>query len=1295
MWSPAVTAAVLAVLLRVCSQQDLVNGRSVCYVNPQNNTTCPYHPCYTLQEYVEQSSDVVKQCRLGEPNTVYRFLGGASHHLFSNISLQVNSVSLLGRWGEGAHAVSHAEIVCEGSWGILFHNSHNIVISHLTFTECGYNLGPEIATLAFKNMTDLKVISTTVRNGSGYGLYAGCVMGHVEVNDSEFAENKGLIEEGGNCAFFYKHCPDIPSLLSINNSRFLNGYSRSIGSLATGLYVFIWTNGVNVEIDNITAVGNRATGSLSLGGNVALLVRNRTTVLTNWVVVKNSYIADGEANTGGGIYLSFAITPSSHYNSSHESSLTIKTHGEIPAEVLASELLRIESTHIVGNHATHEGGGLYLITHEDPTIFQPLTHTIIRGCVFTNNSLKSDSGGGVALHLANHYVLGYLNHSIPQFYTLVINCTIERNFLVSEANVGEVVFTASSALFLNQNPSGVLVEDSRILNNSCTGISVVESAVIVAGEVVVAFNNGTNGGGFIFCDGGYMLLRAHATLLIKKNSAIHAGGGIYTEDSCLQSKPPCFFQLDIAIYRDPSLNTTIDVQIVNNTASYAGSAIFGGSVVYCYLFPQFVPDLKKPGQEMFKQIFSITHPASDLSPISSEPYKVCFCSKNYTWPDCSIGSIARTVYPGETLTVFVFSVGQHSGSAAHAVTASLKYNGSQLGELQFLQDTNSTNCTQFNYTVFSQHPSEVISLQVHHLGIASEASQKEMARIHITFNPCPVGFSITENSPYKCGCVKPLNGYQCDINRQVIKVPSRTWIGIYDLPQNVSSLTSHFSNNITTGGYSVQIEHHCPYDFCTQDLVEIHTGPHLSNFSSNALCAYHREGVLCGACKEGYSLIFGNAECRRCTNSSYLFLILVFAGAGVLLVLLLVLTDLSVSSGLLSGVLFYANLVQVNSSVFFGKHISDNKVVSICSIFIAWLNLDFGFKTCFYNGMDAYMKTWLQFAFPFYVWGIAIIIILLSRRFPSNYIAGRSPVRLLATLFILSYAKLLRTIIRALAFNNVSQWTANGHLLQPRLVWREDGNFEYLHGKYIPLFVFAIVVGLVTLPYTLVLLCHQWLLRGSHWRCCSLLVRLKPLFDAYTAPYKPHCRFWTGFLLLMRVLLFLAFSGSHVYPAVRLSLIITACIVIQMMAWSLHGVFRNKYMDSINSVLFLNLGLFSAVTSYNETHDYHQVTVIIVSVGATFALFVCILLYHVLSQIKRMKMWSRFELWLRDKLYQQCPRLERRRRRRRTRVHADSDLDSSGTHVTQTFVDPFDIEYREPLVSSNSNSYESCSDQCS
>ena len=38
------------------------------------------------------------------------------------------------------------------------------------------------------------------------------------------------------------------------------------------------------------------------------------------------------------------------------------------------------------------------------------------------------------------------------------------------------------------------------------------------------------------------------------------------------------------------------------------------------------------------------------------------------------------------------------------------------------------------------------------------------------------------------------------------------------------------------------------------------------------------------------------------------------------------------------------------------------------SVFFAWLNLDFGIETCFYNGMDPYSQTWLQFIFPAYVY---------------------------------------------------------------------------------------------------------------------------------------------------------------------------------------------------------------------------------------------------------------------------------------------------------------------------------------
>ena len=88
----------------------------------------------------------------------------------------------------------------------------------------------------------------------------------------------------------------------------------------------------------------------------------------------------------------------------------------------------------------------------------------------------------------------------------------------------------------------------------------------------------------------------------------------------------------------------------------------------------------------------------------------------------------------------------------------------------------------------------------------------------------------------------------------------------------------------------------------------------------------------------------------------------------------------------------------LKTSIFFQP-----QTTNILSVFIAWLNLDLGIETCFYNGMDAYMKMWLQFAFPFYVWALVCMIILgshYSGRVAKTF--GSNPVVVLSTLFLLS-----------------------------------------------------------------------------------------------------------------------------------------------------------------------------------------------------------------------------------------------------------------------------------------------------
>ena len=201
---------------------------------------------------------------------------------------------------------------------------------------------------------------------------------------------------------------------------------------------------------------------------------------------------------------------------------------------------------------------------------------------------------------------------------------------------------------------------------------------------------------------------------------------------------------------------------------------------------------------------------------------------------------------------------------------------------------------------------------------------------------------------------------------------------------------------------SLILHPHCPFDYCIS---------HPTSFTVNETdkqCAYDRTGLLCGGCQSELSLVLGSSQCKQCSNSC-LSLLIVFAVAGIALVVLLLACNLTVAMGTINGLIFYANIIAVDRSVFF-----PSGDTNILTVFIAWLNLDLGIESCFYDGMEAYGRMWLQFVLiPYiYVWVLIAITIFLGHY--STWAAkllGRNPVAVLATLILLSYAKLLRTII--------------------------------------------------------------------------------------------------------------------------------------------------------------------------------------------------------------------------------------------------------------------------------------------
>ena len=385
-------------------------------------------------------------------------------------------------------------------------------------------------------------------------------------------------------------------------------------------------------------------------------------------------------------------------------------------------------------------------------------------------------------------------------------------------------------------------------------------------------------------------------------------------------------------------------------------------------------------------------------------------------------------------------------------------------------------------------------------------------------------------------------------------------------------------------------------------------------------CANNRSGLLCGRCKEGYSLVLGNFQCvensMQCTNN-YLSLLIVFAVMGVALIFLLLVCKLTVATGTLSGLVFYANIVGVNRTIFLPVESTD-----AFSVFIAWLNLDFGIETCFYDGMDAYSKTWLQFVFPVYIWALVGLIILVShfsQRFAN--LLGNNPVSVLATLILLSYAKILRTLIATAYFTHLEYPTYN------RSVWFYDANIDYISGKHIPLFLVAVLVFFfLFLPYTLLLLFGQWLQAISHLRLFSWVnsARLKPFMDSYHAPYKAKHRYWPGLLLVLRFVLLLVFALNPQQDTnINLLTILLGAGILQLWAWASGGVYKNWCLDALEGSFSLNLIMLVGTTYYVKFSEGSQLAVGYTSFSIALVTFIAILAYHIFQQVRHTKLWEK------------------------------------------------------------------------
>ena len=626
----------------------------------------------------------------------------------------------------------------------------------------------------------------------------------------------------------------------------------------------------------------------------------------------------------------------------------------------------------------------------------------------------------------------------------------------------------------------------------------------------------------------------------------------------------------------PYPNSNLDPYLYPPNPPYPNlnqSCVTNMAITKCQWIPLSVFENVLP-QDINKQYIQYyDNNSSGIETLNINQSTLCICTDEMNY-NCHISDLGY-LYPGQTLTTFLHSATkQHNNFYTEVVivkTDIINYNLSYVKPCTILninehQQFIDKPCTELRYTIgFSSEWCEI------YLKILYD-SDSNLNIFNIRKLKCPPGFTEINTI---CQCDSAITSFvmiSCNINDQTILRPANNWI----------SATTH--NN----SYTYQISLHCPFHYCL---------PHSShlNFSTpNSQCQFNRSGLLCGQCQQGLSSAFGSLYCQKCSNI-YILLIIPIAIAGLLLVFLIFHLNLTVTDGTINAFILYTNIISINIPVFFP---STNEFVPAYT-FISLANLDLGIQTCFYNGMDDYAKMWLQLAFPLYLMIIATLLIISSRHYTAiQRLTACRALPVLATLFLLSYTKILQTISSVLFFYSSITNLPSKHTM---LVWSVDTNIPLFGTQFTILFIVCLILFLILVPFNIVLLFTR---TSSRFKFIN---KFKPLLDAYQGPYKDKFYYWTGLQLLLRALFFGLSSLDR-----NINLMVGT--VLLGVFGGITGIvrpFKNNMKNYQELILILNLHGLYAISQFFQD-DINQTTINIMIITCAVQ-FTCIFTYHMIT----------------------------------------------------------------------------------
>ena len=1096
-------------------------------------------------------------------------------------SFNLTNVDTFALVGDEDFGSGKVRITCEPEVSISFVLCENIIFERIQLHRCGgwrestaganesVPIGPGNRGVLFRTVLDFRYCrnawftNVEVSNSTGVGINFFNVGGILNLTNCAFTDNKGANYSETNRPLQAPFIGDEYVLSGGGVILTLSVYEYNVLNVTPSQQESFQHNNSYI-FSSCTFLGNEAIGwnissiydqkkdpgrsEFSLGAGLAINFKGNASDCN--IQIQSCSFTGNKARWGGALNV------------------------EIGDQVKRNRFM-ITNTSFRDNSGKLAGGGVRIGNLQTRATVETMNTFIFdKNCTFTNNT--AIWGGGVSLYGRSIWgssntetqFLGKFNLCIWRDNQATVGSALavmlDRKQEVQvdsgipiSISFKDCTFTGNQVVVLDEGVligEGALYSDGVILNfrgktlftnNTNTALSLDGSVTKISDHVNFINNHGYRGGALAMRGYSKIIFQKNSTLSFYNNSCDHKGGAMYIETA---GSPMVAFNATGVDIHDCffGYQDTRDFQYWNTSVIFQGNEAVDdkkGNSIYATT----LQNCRRPGESRqdntvlkwkfihFKRLDGEI--SLRKNEVTTDAVELHFDRKDWkVAPGQVFNATLRLVDEIGNTVVGIVDIDIHVPEKAPLV---------KLGTTStlFLADG------QISSLSLTGKPESAFTVVMHYM--ARELLQKRI--VNVSLQNCHAGF-IYNSSVQNCVCMKSPGIARCDLNdKKTVYLKKGYWAG-------------KVGDDFTT--------YLCPDGYCTT-----HKSIFPSEYTYNGtVCKKGRiqSSVLCGQCERGYSIMFASEQCSPNCSNKWLWMILAYVIALIIVTCFVLLVNPNLSGGHLNACLYSYQIMKKLTPEGFTFDSFIEFLIGLTNF-----QLGGGRGVCFAAGLSNVDKLAISALFP--IAEIFLILPLLRRVLIKTWSRGLDRLvnrlndreRCLCGCFcrnaVASWLEFLSTSFRARIENgfdhafftvvvlcyvditNIALRLLHFVKVGRRWVLYDDGNVGFfdstLHGIFIIGAIFLLLF-VIYIPLRLVICPHKSNLRLETLHAC-----LKPGYRSFVAYY-----------LVCRLVLLLISTFMPTSP-LKASLLLFFCIFFMFVIATVRPYTERNHGGNENEVL--------------------------------------------------------------------------------------------------------------------------------